>query len=142
MRLDCERKKMAAITDLATLLATMDPILHDGEFAFCTLPEEAFAACQPLLPLGLFREAEGVTVILPIEVARERELVIGTPMRWIALNVHSALEAVGLTAAFATALAQEGISANVVAGYYHDHIFMPAPDAPRAIEALKALSAR
>ncbi|CAN7661825.1 ACT domain-containing protein [Rhizobium sp. LjRoot30] len=132
---------MAAVTDLATLLATMDPVLQEGEFAFCTLSEEAFAACQPLRPLGLFREVEGVTVILPVEVARERGLAIGTPMRWITLNVHSALEAVGLTAAFSAALTQEGISANVVAGYYHDHIFIPAADAERAVMALKALSA-
>lgn len=132
---------MAAVTDLATLLATMDPVLQEGEFAFCTLSEEAFAANQPLQPLGLFREAEGVTVILPVEVARERRLAIGTPMRWVTLNVHSALEAVGLTAAFAVALTREGISANVVAGYYHDHIFVPAADAERAVAALKALSA-
>lgn len=131
---------MAAVTDLATLLATMDPVLQEGEFAFCTLSEEALAACQPLQPLGLFREAEGVTVILPVEIARERGLVIGTPMRWITLNVHSALEAVGLTAAFSAALTREGISANVVAGYYHDHIFIPAADAERAVMALKALS--
>ncbi|ANM04994.1 ACT domain-containing protein [Rhizobium phaseoli] len=132
---------MAGVTDLATLLATMDPVLQEGEFAFCTLSEEAFATSQPLEPLGLFREAEGVTVILPVEVAVERGFVIGTPLRWITLNVHSALEAVGLTAAFATALTREGISANVVAGYYHDHIFLPAADATRAIKALKALSA-
>ncbi len=58
----------------------------------------------------------------------------------ITLNVHSALEAVGLTAAVATALTREGISANVVAAYYHDHIFVPEVDAERALEALRALS--
>ena len=132
---------MAAVIDLATLLAAMDPVLQEGEFAFCTLSEAKFANCQPLQPLGLFREAEGVTVILPVEVALERGIPISTPMRWITLNVHSALEAVGLTAAFSTALTREGISANVVAGYYHDHIFVPAADASAAIKALKLLSA-
>jgi len=58
----------------------------------------------------------------------------------ITLDIHSSLEAVGLTAAFATALGNEGISANVVAAYYHDHIFVPAVDAGRAVAALQALS--
>jgi hypothetical protein len=58
----------------------------------------------------------------------------------ISLDVHSSLEAVGLTAAFATALGNEGISANVIAAYYHDHIFVPTADAERAVAALKALS--
>ncbi|WP_175108399.1 ACT domain-containing protein [Pararobbsia alpina] len=42
---------------------------------------------------------------------------------WITLTVNSALEAVGLTAALATALGNSGISCNVVAGAYHDYIF-------------------
>jgi hypothetical protein len=62
-------------------------------------------------------------------------------LRQITLKVHSSLEAVGLTAAFSRALTEAGISANVVAAYYHDHIFVPATDAERAIEALRQLSA-
>jgi len=60
--------------------------------------------------------------------------------RKISLRVHSSLEAVGLTAAFATQLSDEGISANVVAGYFHDHIFVPRQDAERAITALNQLT--
>jgi len=63
-------------------------------------------------------------------------------MRQITLTVHSSLEAVGLTAAFATELTRHGISANVVAGYYHDHIFVGAGDAERAVAALQGLSER
>jgi hypothetical protein len=60
---------------------------------------------------------------------------------WITLNVHSALEAVGLTAAFATALGQAGISCNVIAGYYHDHLFVGQADAERAMHVLRDLAA-
>ena len=60
---------------------------------------------------------------------------------WITLNVHSALEAVGLTAAFATALGKAGISCNVIAGYYHDHLFVGQADAERALRVLRDLAA-
>ena len=132
---------MSGITNLDVLLSTMTPSLAPGEFVYCSVPEAKLAALLRLKPLGLFREAEGVTLILPAEVAKAQELPASAPMRCITLNVHSALEAVGLTAAFATALTREGISANVVAGYFHDHIFVPSADAERALEALLSLAA-
>ena len=60
---------------------------------------------------------------------------------WITLTVHSSLEAVGLTAAFSKALAEKGISCNVVAAFYHDHLFVRQQDAAAAMETLKGLSA-
>ncbi|HEV2899059.1 MAG TPA: ACT domain-containing protein [Pseudaminobacter sp.] len=129
---------MAGIDDLQQLLAGMEPELRDGEFVFCTLANGNIADLARLDPLGMFREAEGLTLILPRETA-EREGLAGAPMRMITLTVHSSLEAVGLTAAFSTWLAREGIGANVVAAFHHDHIFVPAADAEKAIAALKAL---
>jgi hypothetical protein len=82
-----------------------------------------------------------LTLIVPLEAARQAGLPTEPAMRMITLDVHSSLEAVGLTAAFATALGSKGISANVVAAYYHDHIFVPAADAERAVAVLRALSA-
>jgi len=59
---------------------------------------------------------------------------------WITLNIHSALAAVGLTAAFATELGQNNISCNVMAGYYHDHIFVDYQDKDKALNVLKNMS--
>jgi uncharacterized protein len=129
---------VAGIDDLQQLLAGMEPELRDGEFVFCTLANGNIADLVRLDPLWMFREAEGLTLILPRETA-EREGLAGAPMRMITLTVHSSLEAVGLTAAFSTWLAREGIGANVVAAFHHDHIFVPAADAEKAIAALKAL---
>ncbi len=129
---------MTGIEDLQQLLANMEPELHDGEFVFCTVAKGNIADHARLNPLGMFREAEGLTLILPRETA-EREGLAGAPMRMITLTVHSSLEAVGLTAAFSTRLAREGIGANVVAAFHHDHIFVPAADTERALAALKAL---
>lgn len=75
--------------------------------------------------LGWFREAEGQTVILPQAQADAAGLAYSLVCAWITLRVQSDLAAVGLTAAVSTALAEAGISCNVVAGYYHDHLFVP-----------------
>jgi hypothetical protein len=132
---------MPGITDLKQLLAGMKPDLIKGEFVYCSVPPSALVDYIHMNPVGLFQEREGVTLILPVAAARQAGLPTGPVMRMITLEIHSSLEAVGLTAAFATALGNEGISANVVAGYYHDHIFVPAADAVRAMAALQALSA-
>lgn len=132
---------MPGIVDLKLLLADMKPNLAEGEFVYCSVPASALADSIHLEPIGLFREKEGVTLILPLEAALQAGLPSAPALRMITLDIHSSLEAVGLTAAFATALGNEGISANVVAAYYHDHIFVPTADADRAMAALQALSA-
>ena len=90
----------------------------------------------------MFVEKEGVTLILPVEVAAEAGLEGEGGFRCITLNVHSSLEAVGLTAVFSTALTKAGLSANVVAGYYHDHIFVGCVDAERALATLQQLAVK
>lgn len=126
---------MSGITDLETLLREMRPDLRPGDYVYCSVPAED-ASWLSLKPLGFFREEEGLTLILDKADADKAGLAYGPVMRCITLTVHSALEAVGLTAAVAVALTRHGISANVVAAYHHDHIFVPADDAERAIAAL------
>ena len=129
---------MTGEMDLNVLIREMKPERNAGEYVFCVLdPKMNFAT---LNPLGWFREREGVTVILPKEQADELSLPYSFVSAWITLNVHSALEAVGLTAAVSHALAQAGISCNIVAAYYHDHLFVPSNDADRALAVLQSIS--
>ena len=131
---------MAGEEDLGKLLATMQPELQPGAFVFATIEGHDIPA--GLEPIGTFREAEGTTLILPAHDAGHPAILASKPMRQITLTVHSSLEAVGLTAVFATELSLHGISANVVAGYYHDHIFVAAGDAEKAMAVLDSLSER
>ncbi|HEV7255610.1 MAG TPA: ACT domain-containing protein [Mesorhizobium sp.] len=130
---------MSGVTNLLTLLRNMRPVLHPDEFCFCTLPGDDLAACLALNPLGVFREAEGLSLILSRKTAEHAGLACSSPMRAITLSVHSSLEAVGLTAAVAAKLTEKGISANVVAAYHHDHVFVPAARADDALAALVSL---
>ncbi|OJF90237.1 ACT domain-containing protein [Pararhizobium antarcticum] len=128
------------ITDLSRLLAEMRPTLDPDAFVFCCIAPDNPAASLAASAQGMFREEEGLTLILRKPVADRAGLAHGPVMRMITLNVHSALEAVGLTAAVATALTQANISANVVAAYYHDHLFIPGADANRALQVLRQLA--
>ncbi|ROM52595.1 acetyltransferase [Pseudomonas poae] len=130
---------MAGETALATLLRSMSPQLNEGDYVFCTVPDQRIPeGCEVI---GSFREQEGLTLIVERQQAQQAGLVFEYVAAWITLNVHSALEAVGLTAAFASALGKAGISCNVIAGYYHDHLFVGRADAERAMHVLRQLAA-
>jgi hypothetical protein len=131
---------MAGETSLTTLLRSMSPQLNEGAYVFCSLSDAA--QLQGVLPLGSFQEAEGLTVILLRQQAEHLRLPYSYVAAWLTLHVHSALEAVGLTAAVASALAQAEISCNVIAGFYHDHLFVAHADGPRALTVLQQLSAQ
>lgn len=124
--------------DLKTLLKSLKPILHNGEYVFCTLPDLSKISSEEIV--CLFRESEGITVIITKELANKYELQYSYVARWITLQVHSSLSAVGLTATFAKALMDENISCNVVAAFYHDHIFIDCKDSEKAMEVLSKLN--
>lgn len=130
---------MAGETSLSTLLRSMSPQLNAGDYVFCTLGDSRIP--DGLEVIGSFREQEGLTLILERSQAEQASFSFDYVAAWITLNVHSALQAVGLTAAFATALGQAGISCNVIAGYYHDHLFVGRADAERAMHVLRDLAA-
>lgn len=125
------------ISDLETLLASLSPVLNAGEFAFISVPDGRMPDAQDIV--AAVREPEGLSLVVPVEVAERLGAAILFRAAWITLTVHSDLQAVGLTAAFSRALADVGIGCNVVAGAYHDHIFVPCDRAAAAMAALLGL---
>lgn len=123
---------MSGETDLAALLRGMKPVLDPRRFNFSSHPKLTFEEAANHSPLAVFQEPEGMTLIA--EGNAEPRYAM------ITLMIHSSLEAVGLTAAVSQALAAEGISANVVAAFYHDHVFVAEDDAGHAVAVLEKLS--
>lgn len=129
---------MSGETDLDQLLATLKATLCDGLFVFVTLPDDTVP--EGLSPRMMFREAEGTTLILLRDEAESAGLPYEFPCRMITLDVHSALEAVGFIARIATELARQGMGVNPVAGFYHDHLFVPDGREQDALKVLERIA--
>jgi hypothetical protein len=129
---------MTGETNLDKLLKTMSPKLNEGEYVFCTVNEVGDLIFSDIILF--FKEEEGFTIVVEKKLADSLHLKYTFIASWITLTVHSSLEAVGLTAAFSKALADENISCNVVAGYFHDHIFVDRKDAEKAMMVLERFS--
>ncbi|PIB28017.1 acetyltransferase [Maribacter sp. 4U21] len=129
---------MAGKKNISLLQKELSPVLNPGEFVFVTTKDSSIV--NNGAAIGKFKEKEGFTLILERGKARELGLSYDYIASWITLSVHSSLEAVGLTALFSTELAKHEISCNVIAGYYHDHIFVAKKDADRAMTVLSNLA--
>jgi hypothetical protein len=129
---------MAGEKDLDILLKTMKPKHIVGDYVFCVVNDLTKINLDDIFLM--FKEQEGITVIIKKELADRLKLDYSFISSWITLTVHSSLEAVGLTAAFAKALSEEGISCNVVAAFYHDHIFVDKKDTDKSMEILSRFS--
>lgn len=127
---------MPGETDLETLLESMRPVVREGDYVYALWPHG-----KPLEGdiEAAVREAEGLTVVLRRGEADRLGLNYDFVAAWITLQIHSALEAVGLTAAVSSALTHAGISCNVLAGFHHDHLLVPAAEAGRALDVLHLL---
>lgn len=124
--------------NLEILLKTMKPKHNVGEFVFCEIEDLEKIKLSDVVMF--FREEESITIITKIEIANKLNLKYSFIASWITLTIHSSLEAVGLTAAFSKALSENGISCNVVAAFYHDHIFVDKKDTEKAMEILNKFS--
>ena len=129
---------MAGETNLKQLIKTMRPALQEGNYVFSTVSNADHIPRKHIL--CEFKEQEGITLVMQQALADLYDLKYDYVAAWITLKVHSALAAVGLTAAFSNALAKHGISCNVIAGYYHDHIFVAKGDGEKAVNVLNKLA--
>ena len=128
---------MAGETDLARMVAGLQPVVREGEFVVVSLTAEPDVPCAAVI-----REEEGVTCVVTRAVADAHGWPYDFVAGWITLQVHSALEAVGLTAAVSAALTAEGVPCNVLAGFVHDHLLVPVDRVADAVRVLEELSAR
>jgi hypothetical protein len=130
---------MVGEEDLDTLLVLLKPSLLPGDFVFCTAANLKYGDFAELQPLASYQEEEGLTLVLLKQSADVAGLAYDSVFNCITLMVHSSLEAVGLTAAVSGKLAANGISANVMAAYHHDHVFVPENKAQVALQLLTEL---
>jgi len=126
--------------DLNALLQGMKAELQPDTYVFATLTSGVVP--DGLSPRMTFQEAEGTTLILRRLEADAYQIAYEFPCRMITLNVHSALEAVGFMAVIATELAKYGMGVNPVAGFFHDHLFVPEGREDEAMQVLNALAAK
>lgn len=130
--------KMSGIIGINELIRSLGPRMQEEDFAFCTVPG-SIVEYAALDSFAFVREEEGLTLILPVSVAEREMFRFEGTFRKITFTVHSSLEAVGLTAMISSKLAANGIPANVVAGHYHDHVFVPSGKAKEALALLQTL---
>jgi len=132
---------MYGIIDIITLLKEMKPVLDDTKYVFTT--KECFELTEEIVklkPIATFLEKEGMTLVISQEQADLHNFTYGVVLQKITLEVHSSLEAVGLTAAISAALTKQNISANIIAGHYHDHVFVPCHQAQHALQTLEDIT--
>jgi len=110
-----------------------------GEFVFCCFKDAEYGDHKNLNPVASIQEKEGLTLVIPRETADAFHYQYESTFAGITLNIHSSLDAIGLTAAFSSKLAEVGLSANVIAGFFHDHMFVPYAEVDRALAALLEL---
>lgn len=138
-------RTMSGENDLRTLLSRMRPQLNAGRYVFTTdaggtAGHGASELPPGVTPVATVAEEEGVTRVIRLEDAEAAGLPYDYVAGWITLRVHSALGAVGLTAAVAGKLASADLSCNVIAGFYHDHLFVPYERAAEAVLLIEELA--
>ena len=128
---------MSGEKDLKVLLSNLMPRLLPDTYVFCIIEGGSYGNLGEANPIASFQETEGLSLILSKTDADKHRLKYEGEYKGISLDVHSSLEAVGMTAAIATKLTAHNISANIIAAFHHDHLFIPSKDAEKALDLLR-----
>lgn len=128
---------MSGLTDLKDTLDSLKVSCDEIEYGFASIPDDSVISRDKVL--ATFQENGRLAVIAPKEYLDSKEIENEGPYAKLTIDVHTSLELVGLTAVMATKLAKNGISANVVAAFYHDHVFVQYNLRQRAIELLESM---
>ncbi|ETN37052.1 uncharacterized protein HMPREF1541_08042 [Cyphellophora europaea CBS 101466] len=134
---------MSGELSLSALLSTLNPKIQPTTFVWATLANSTLSSLPgPLMASALFTfaESEGLSLIVPQDIAREHNIPYIYPSRQITLDVHSSLEAVGFMAAISARLAKAGFSSNPVSAYFHDHLFVKVEEAEKIVQVLKDMA--
>jgi uncharacterized protein len=121
------------------MISGMTPEATLGVYVFISTNNPKLVTRLSPKAICTFKEKEGLSMLIPVELAEKSKLCVDHPMRCITLNVYSSLEGVGLTAAVSTALGERDIPCNIIAACHHDHVFVPSDMCDRAMEVLKSL---
>jgi len=129
---------MSGIIALESLIKEMSPCLHKEEYVYTSM-NKGYDEIAKYHPLAVIHEDEGMTIVIERTSADMHQVKYNGVFRCITLNVFSSLSAIGFTAMISKELAKNQISANVLAGYYHDHLLINEDRADDAIKILLAL---
>ncbi len=122
-----------------TLVKSMSPKLIDGDFVFCSVSEKRLSEMR-ITPLSIFKEEEGIAIIVTRQTADINSLTYSRIWSLITLTVHSDLSAVGFLALITDKLTKSEISVNVISAYYHDHLFVPKEKTEQALSLLNEIT--
>ena len=125
---------------LQDLIKNLSPNLDPTPYVYCTVANAKYGQLERLKPIVSIAELEGLTLVIPLEQAKAENLDYYRVFQRITLKGHSSLEALGLTSVVTSLLAERGITTNVIAGFYHDHMFVPSERSDEAMQALKELA--
>ena len=130
---------MSGEKDLLKLLENLSPSMSEDEYIFCTFQDSTCDNFTDLEPFASVKEKEGMSLVLERKMAERAGIKFESIFRCISLGIHSDLTSIGLTAKISSALSENGISSNLIAGYFHDHVLVPSYQAESALEVLNKL---
>ena len=128
--------------DLSNLLNNLQPNLLNEDYVFITLEDYSFDFFNLVDPIAIFKEKEGLTLVITEERAKQENFEYNSVFKCISLGAHSSLTSVGLIATISKLLSEKGISCNVFSGYFHDHLFVQKSLSKEALELLNGLKSK